>query len=168
MKKSLALRLIVLWNAVCATWMLYVVCIDLVALARGGDAGGYGIFVDRKVLIMVSAMPLQVASAIALMGLGRTVALAFEIPAALAYCLVTFGLWRGSRLVRAFAVAFFAVLCLLLGLYLGYIVPLCWSDWGKSLGSFAIVGGLLSLLVNGWIVAYLLRPSVRRSFFSTA
>lgn len=164
MARPLPLKCVVAWNAVCAIWMSYVTSAHMIAFVRRGDAGGYGVFVDREVLLTSVAIPTDIVSLFALMGAGRKAEIAIDVMTLLAYWLVVFGLWRGIELARLFAIGFFTLGFALLSLFLGYIAPAFSRGWPPDYLPFVVAVGMPCLAFNGWVSVYLLRPNVRDLF----
>lgn len=167
MKGPSKLTFIVTWNVVRALWMLLIVYNDLLVLVRSGDPGAYGILPDWKLIFVVCALPVQTASTIIYMEVGRKAALALEVLSTTAYCLISIGLWRGISLVRRLAIGFYSIELLILGFFVIYVVPLLWGILPATVRFFSLGTALLFLVIDGWILRALLGPDVKSQFQPT-
>jgi hypothetical protein len=149
------LRGLALWTSARAAWMSYFLLLDLrtlVALRNNGPFLGIG--VDHKLILIISAMPLQLISIVAGFRFGRAGEVSAEVSAALFYGFVALEIWRRKKKATVFAGLLLGIESFLLALCIRYAL---WTTLLPEFRQFAVSSGLTFLVIYGLCGVYLIR-----------
>jgi hypothetical protein len=148
-------RGLALWSSVRAAWMSYFLLLDLRTLVAWRNNGPFfGIGVDHKLILIISAMPLQLISIVAGFQFGLAGELSTEVTAALFYGFVALEIWQQKKKATVFAVLLLGTESFLLALCIRYAI---WTTLLPEFRQFAVSSGLTFLVIYGLCGLYLIR-----------
>ena len=149
------LRGLALWSSLRAVWMSYFILLDLQSLVMWRNSGPFfGIFVDHKLILIISAMPLKLVSIVAGFQFGRAGELSAEVTAALFYGFVALEIRRRKKRATVFAVLLLGTESFLLALSIRYAI---WATLLQDVRQFAVSSGLTFLVIYGLCALNLIR-----------
>lgn len=119
--RSLLLKLFSFWNALRACFMTVFVFRDFRSLVEMGNGGPYvGIGINRRLLLVVAAMPCKLVGILLGFRYGKIGDVATEVVAVVAYAFLSISILRSQASFIKFGVVFNAFEVLLLGVLIFY------------------------------------------------